>query len=183
MSQMSWTSLLNAGTNSQLNSGLALTSSTSLTDITAGAAGAGQAFTIPANWFQVGQQYRVRANGIISTAGTPNLTIGVYLGGTAGLALCSVTAAAAASASAAPWILTADFRVESVGTSGSIRALGTVVGTHNAGTVVLPATSGTGNLVTVDTSATKMLTVGAQWGVNSASNSIQLMQYLVELLN
>ncbi len=184
MSQMSWVSLLDDGTYAQLNPGTALSNSTSNTDITAGGNNAAQAFTLPANFLQVGMQLRVRANGIVSTSGTPNLTLGVYLGGVAGTALATTTASATASSlSNQAWVLSADMRVEAVGSSGSIRTIGTVSGGFGGGLAYLGSGSSSGNNVTVDTSTSKILTVGAQWGTQSSSNSVQLMQWIIELLN
>jgi hypothetical protein len=113
----------------------------------------------------------------VSTTGTPNLTLGVYYGGVAGTALATTGALATGSGlSNAIWELELRCRVDSVGTSGSIRSTGKVVGIN--GTQMLPATSSSGNLVSsLDTSTAKILTVGALWGTASASNSIQCTQF------
>src|SRR5579884_2340764 len=87
VTNMTWDILLNAYEYSPLNLGTALTNSTTLTDISPGAANAGQAFVVKASNLKVGMQFRVRAAGIVSTTGTPNLTTGLYWGGTAGTAL------------------------------------------------------------------------------------------------
>lgn len=177
-----WVSLINEGGFSQLNTGTALASSTTLTDISPGGNTAGQALTFPANYMQVGFQFRVRANGIVSNTATPTLLIGLYWGGVAGAALATTGAATTASGLAnTMWDLDALMRVDAVGTSGSIRTFGKVFGPF-ASITGMPATSSSGNNVTVDTSTSKILTVGGQWGTNSASNSVQVIQFTVEKL-
>src|SRR5947209_6004340 len=183
MSNNTWTSLLNTNQFSQVNVGTALANSVAATDVSPGANTAGQAFTFPASYLRVGQQYRVTATGIISNTGTPNLTLGIYYGGAAGTALATTGALATLTGlSNALWKLSAELRVDAEGTSGAIRTLGTCVGPFS-GTVFLPATSSSGNSVTVDTSAAKILTVGATFGTASASNSLQVITYTIERLN
>lgn len=180
---MTWEALLNSGGYSQLNLGTALASSVSATDITAGAATAGQAMTFPASYLQVGLEFRVTARGIITNTGTPNLTLGLYWGGVAGVALGTTGVVATVTGlSNSIWKLSADMRVDATGTSGTIRTLGEVVGV-TASPISIPASSSSGNSVTVDTSTAKILTVGATWGTSSASNSIQVVQFRVEQLN
>lgn len=182
MSNLTLEALLNSGQYSQLNLGTAYASSVTLTDISPGGTVAGEAFTFPAGYLQVGQQFRVRAKGIISNTGTPNLTLGVYYGGTAGTALASTGAVATVtSLSNSVWSMEADLRVDATGTSGSIRTLASASGIY-ASPTFFPASS-SGNNVTVDTSVAKILTIGATWGTNSASNSIQVVMFLVERLN
>ena len=181
---LTYVHLVNHGGVSQTTAGTALNTSASATDITAGGNVLGQAFTFPADSLQVGQQFRVRAKGIVSNTSTPNLTLGVYYGGVAGTALCSTGAIATASSlSNSLWSLEADFRVNAVGTSASIYALGSVVGPY-AATAFMPASSSSGNLVSsLDTSTAKILTIGATWGTSSASNNIQLFIFTVERLD
>lgn len=180
MSNYTLATLLNTGGYSQTQLGTALASSTSLTDISPGAATAGQAFTFPANYLQTGQQYTVRAKGIVSNTGTPTLLLGLYYGAAAGVALATTgTATTASSLSNSIWSLEADLRVDGVGTSGAIRTLGSVNGPYS-GSVMLPAAgSSSGNSVTVDTSTAKALTLAAQWSASSASNSIQCVTFQV----
>lgn len=179
----SYLALLNEGGFSQLNTGSALASSTSLTDISAGGNTAGQALTFPANYLQIGQQYLIKANGIVSNTGTPTLLLGLYYGAAAGTALATTGAATTASTlSNTTWELEALLRVDAVGTSGSIRTIGHVFGPYAAYTMI-PASSSSGNNVTVDTSSSKLLSIAAQWGTSSASNTIQLMQFTAIRLN
>jgi hypothetical protein len=176
--------LLNNNGYSQTNVGIAYASSTTLTDVSPGAATAGLAFTFPAAYFEVGQHFVVTAWGIVSNTSTPNLTLGVYLGGTAGTALCTTGAIATASSlSNNIWKLSADIWVVSVGTSGSMYALGSVAGPY-ASTAFMPATSSSGNLVSsLNLSGSLILTVGALWGANSSSNTLQVIRYTIERSN
>ena len=181
MANLSFVQLLNAQTFAQLNVGTAYASSTTLTDISAGGNTAGQAFQFTGTGapisLQVGQAFLVKANGIVSTTGTPNLTLGVYYGGVAGTALASTGAIAAGNnLSNVTWDLEVLCRVDAVGTSGSIRSIGKVVGPYS-GVPLLPASSSSANNVTVNTSTSNILTIGALWGTNSASNSIQCAQF------
>jgi hypothetical protein len=176
--------LVSNGQYTQLNNGTALASSTTLTDISPGGNTFGQAFQFNADQLQVGQRYRLHAHGIVSNTGTPNLTLGVYYGGVAGTALATTGAVATASGlSSTPWHLELKFQVVSVGTSGSIQALGWVIGPY-ASFAMLPATAAGGNVVgSLDTSTAKLVTVGATWGTSSASNTITCDFFGVERMN
>lgn len=180
MTYNGYSALYNGGQYSQLNSGVALASSTTLTDISPGANAAGQAVTFPLDTFQPGQQFRVIAGGIFSTTGTPTLVMGLYLGGVAGVVLGATVAAATAQSSVTnfPWYLNAMLRVATVGATGTIFCAGAVNGPWT--TVVSGTLSSTGN--SVNTGASQTLTLGAQWGTSSASNSIQCTQFAVEQL-
>lgn len=178
-----WETLANSLTTSQTTTGAALASSTSLTDISPGGNTAGQAFTIPAGFMYVGQQWRFSANGIYSTTGTPTLLLGLYYGGVGGTALCATAATTTGSGVAnGVWRLSADARVSAVGTSGTILTIGAVSGVGTS-PVLMPATSSTGGAATINTSTSNLLTVGGQWGTSSASNTIICYQFLCELLS
>lgn len=184
---LSYASLMNEGGYSQLNTGAALTSSTSLTDISPGGSVAGQAYQINADVLQLGFAYLIKANGIISNTATPTLTFGLYYGGIAGTALAttgSITTPSSAWSNTtwdAEWLL----RVDGVGTSGSIRTIGKLtVLTATPVIYGMPTSSSSGNNVTVNTGASSnILTIGAQWGTSSASNSIQVIQFAPLRLN
>lgn len=180
MSNYTVSCMLNAGQYSALNAGAAYASSTTITDVSPGGNTAGQAFTLPASYLQPGQWLRVRARGIVSNTATPNLTLGVYLGGVAGTALCTTGAIATASSlSNNLWTLESDLRIVTVGTSGSMYAIGSVSGPY-AAAAFMPATSSSGNLVSsLNTSSANLVTIGATWGANSSSNSLQVIDFQV----
>ena len=182
MTTTTWTQLINSGQYSQANAGTAYASSTSLTDISPGGSSAGQALLLPSSLLQSEVQLRVTGRGICSTTGSPNLTLGVYLGGVAGTALATSTFATSAAMSNATWKLTADIRCDGTGGSGTLRTLGEIIGL-NPQPVMLPLTSSGGGAVTVNTGINNILTLGAQWGTNSASNTITCEEWLVEQLN
>lgn len=183
MPNTSWESLANSGTYSQINTGSAYSNSTSLTDVSPGGNVAGQAFVLPASYLYTGLQLRVGARGVYSTTGTPNITLGVYYGGVAGTALATATFAASANASNAVWTLGADIRCDATGTSATLRTLGSISGVAGSGPTMLPQTAGGGGAVTIASGASNILTIGAQWGTPSSSNTLQVLEFLVEQLN
>jgi hypothetical protein len=185
MATPTWVTLANANGTSQTTTGTALANSTTITDISSGANSPGQAFQTQPEQLYPGQMLRFTAAGIYSTAGTPTLLLGVYYGGVAGVALAATAATASASGVAnGIWTMSALARVLSTGTAGTIATLGSVLGiaATSANPVLMPATSATGNTVTIDTSIAKLITVGAQWGTASASNTITCYQWAIEYL-
>lgn len=184
MSNATWAAQVNEGQYSQLNTGAAYASSVTLTDVSPGGNTAGQALTFPASYMQAGMQFRINANGIVSTTGAPTLLLGLYWGGVAGTAIASTGAQTAlTSITNTPWVLDALLRVEATGTSGSIRTIASILGPYATTVISTFPSSSSGNNVTIDTSTAKILTIGAQWGTNSASNSLQVMQFSVLRLN
>lgn len=161
-------------------SGTALATSTTLTDISPV-----NEPSQPAYWWQkpgVGS-LRVRAWGEFSTTATPTLLIGVYYGGVAGTLLCSTAAQTSISgASHALWELDAFLVCRSVGATGTVWAQGGVTGITVAtarnqmsqGGATTPATA------TVNTTTANIITIGAQWGTSSASNTITCHLFCVE---
>jgi hypothetical protein len=182
LASTSWEQLINDGMYGQENPGSTLSNSTALTDITGGGNNSGQALLIPSSYFVPGQQFSIRARGIASTTGTPNLTLGLYFGGVAGIPFATSTFAASANMTNQVWALTVDLRIMATGSGGAAQTLGSITGLA-PGIVMLPQTSSSGGQVTINTGLANLLTVGAQWGTGSAANSIQLFQFLVEQLN
>jgi|SRR6185437_1041232 len=186
--------LLNTGQVNATGPGTALSNSTALTDITPGGSSGGQAFTISPASLQQGMVLRTTVNGIYSTSSSgPSLSVGLYYGGVAGTLLGGVSSLFLLGTGAVtnfPWEMKTLTRVESVGTSGSVRTLGSCLflnnfgsGNQNASVTIPNISTSTGGLVTVDTSVSKIMTVGAQWSAASTSNSIQVVMFTVELLN
>lgn len=141
---------------------------------------------LPANFLEIGSILRLRAAGKFSTTGTPTLLLGFYYGAVAGVALGATAATTTGSAAAAwPWILEYQGRIRAIGTSGSIMGQGCLrLGTSLTAmsNVVLPATEAA-RTVAVDTSIEKTVTVGAQWGTASASNTITCDEICAEILS
>lgn len=190
MAFQTWETLINAYQTSGSSSGEVFKKFTSKKDITPGTNVAGQALTIPASFLVPGNILSYRASGIFSTTGTPSLTLGLYWGGVAGTALAETIAVTAPTGSNFSWILEASSRVISTGTSGKILTQGSVQGMEakstlstSASTTMMPEESASGGEATIDTSTAKIITVGATWGTESESNSIQCFQWIVEILN
>lgn len=162
-------------------SGTALATSVTLTDISPT-----PNIVLPANMLEAGSEIEIRAMGEFSTTGTPTLLLGLYFGGVAGIALAASAAIVTASGAAAfPWQL--DYRgvVRSIGSAGSINGQGRLfLGTTLAvgSTNMLPITQAL-RTVAIDTTSAKAITVGAQWGTSSASNTITCNDISVKLVS
>lgn len=169
-----WTAPLNSP---GIGAGTALASSTTLTDISPA-----PQLTLPANWLYVGQRLRAVAYGIFSTTGTPTLLLGAYYGGVAGTAIAATGATTTQTVTTAPFRLELDLLVKSLGSSGTVWANGKAyLGSLTVPTMVwAPATQTMP--VTVNTTVASALTLGAQWGTSSASNTITCEDFYVETL-
>lgn len=161
--------------------GTALASSTTLTDISAA-----PQKTSPAAQLDLGSELEIEAFMTFSTTGTPTLLLGFYYGGVAGTALAASTAVTTGSG-AANWPVIMRYRgvVRTLGTSGTIVGQGELLlGTSLTGFAqrAIPETLAA-RTVTIDTTAAKAITVGAQWGTSSASNTITCNYISVKLVN
>lgn len=140
---------------------------------------------IPANALYVGNIWKVTAWGRVGTTGTPTLLLGVYWGGVAGTAVCTTGAITTTSGvTTVPWRLECYIICRSVGSSGTIIGQGWVHGiSGTVGVSVVPMPASAPATVTVDTTAAKAVTIGAQWGTSNASNAIIQHGMLVEAVN
>jgi hypothetical protein len=164
-------------------SGTAYASSTTLTDVSPG--GTTNPIAVPAYSLQKGMLLRLRASGTFSNTGTPTLLLGFYLGGTAGTALAATSAITTTTgATNWPWALSLDLRVRTTGSSGTVMpGMGYLdLPTSLTAFTHRPIPETALATVTWDTTATKTLTVGAQWGTSSASNTLTCLDLNVELL-
>lgn len=159
--------------------GTALASSTTLTSISPA-----PDYTIPAGSLTVGSSFRVTAHGVFSNTSTPTLLIGVYYGGVAGTALVASSAiTTTTTVTNVPWHLEYVFTVRATGTSGSIFGHGWLdLGTSVSAVSHVPLPQAANAAVSVDTTTSKTLVIGAQWGTSSASNTITCHHLLVENL-
>ena len=138
-------------------------------------------FTIPANSLFPGAALRVRASGRHSTTGTPTLTFGLYYGGTGGVALAATAAITCGSGvTNLTWSAMFEVVVRSIGTSGTVMAIGNVTG---VGSSIAFAPASAPAVATIDTTAAKTLDLCATWSASSASNTITCHSFLVEALN
>jgi hypothetical protein len=143
-----------------------------------------------ANELKVGSKVELEAFGEFSTTGTPTLQIGFIYGATAGAAggvtLAASGAITTASAAAAfPWHAKWVGTVTAVGTSGVIYGagildLGTSLTAFAASAMPITAAA---RSVAIDTTAAKLLGVGAAWGTSSASNSITVDLFTAKIVN
>ncbi len=161
-------------------SGSALASSTTLTDISPT-----PNKTVPANFLLPGMKLRLKAAGFFSNTSTPTLLLGFYVGGVAGTALAATSAITTTTgATAWPFSMAVDLQVRAIGTSGTVMpmngwldlATSLTAFTHRPIPETALAT------VTWDTTAAKAVTVGAQWGTSSASNTITCVDFDLEVV-
>lgn len=162
--------------------GTALANSTTLTDISPS-----PPIVLPANWAGLlGAELEIYAQGFFSTTATPTLIMGIYFGGVAAaLPLAATSAVTTGTATAWPWKITYRGVVRAIGTSGSINGYGeALLGTSLTAWTGRPIPeTAAGRTVTIDTTAAKAITIGAQWGAASASNTITCDDISVKLIN
>src|SRR5262245_34185025 len=166
---MTWEALLN--TPAATAAGTALANSTTLTDISVA-----PQYTLPANFLQAGSCLRFTAYGVFSTTATPTLLLGVYYGGVAGTALATTGAITTGSGvTNVPWRIELETTIRTTGTSGTAMSQGFChFGTSVSAVNLLPMPNTALATVSVDTTAAKVLSIGAQWSAASASNTITL---------
>lgn len=161
--------------------GTAVANSVTLTDATTA-----PQITLSANQLEIGTEIEVEAFGNFSTTGTPTLLLGFYYGGVAGVALAASTAITTGSAAASwPFILSYRGVVRASGSTGSINGQGILyLGTALTAFTPrpIPETLAT-RTVAIDTTSAKTITVGAQWGTASASNTLTVNDISVRLAN
>lgn len=179
MANQGYSSLINNLPSAAYN-GTALVSSNSLTDVSPA-----PNVTIAAGALMTGQVIRVTARVKFSTTGTPTVLFGLYWGGIAGVKVCAIGATTTAStASNFPVQVDGLITVNSVGTSGTITGSGEVsLGTSLTAWTKIPMDASAIAPVTVDTTVSKILTLGAQWGTLNALNTLTVVQWAVEGLN
>jgi hypothetical protein len=141
---------------------------------------------VPALVPELGTTMRIKAHGqYTSTSATPTLTLGVYWGGVAGVALASAaTLAASASGTAWPWLLEYEGEFRALGSSGSIQGIGVLYWPTSLTAWAeqpIPQTAAA-RLVTVNTGAAQPVTIGAVWSSATGSPSLTCNHLSVELL-
>lgn len=165
-------------------SGTAYASSTTLTDVSFGAATAA-AKTLSAGQLNEGTIIRLTAFGTFSNTGTPTLLLGFYYGGVAGTALAASSAITTTTgATNWYWRMEYDGTVRTTGSSGTIMGSGKLyIPTSLTAWTIRPIPETALATVTIDTTLSKILTVGAQWGTSSASNTLTNIHFDVTLVN
>lgn len=177
MPMMTWQALLNSP--QPVAAGTALNTSATLTDISVA-----PPVTLPANFLVAGSALRFTAAGVFSNTATPTLILGVYYGGVAGVALAASSAVTTTTgATNWQWRFEVTTTIRSSGASGTAWSQGIMwLGTSATTFAAAPLPGAAPAAVTVDTTAAKTLTVGAQWGTSSASNTVQCHSFYVESL-
>lgn len=161
--------------------GAALASSVTLTDISAT-----PHLVLPANQLELATEIELTAMGHFSNTGTPTLLLGFYYGAVAGVALAATSAITTTTGAASwPWQLRYRGIVRAVGTSGSIYGQGEIrLGTSLTAFTIRPIPETlAARTVTIDTTTAKSITVGAQWGTSSASNTVTCTDISVQVVN
>lgn len=159
-------------------SGTALASSTTLTDVSPT-----PQIVIPATFLQPGMTIRVKAACTFSNTSTPTLLAGVYFGGVAGTALAA-TSAITTTTGATNWQLVVEYygKVRTIGATGTIMGFGSVdLATSLTAVTHRPIPETALATVTIDTTASKAITLGAQWGTSSASNTLTCVHFDVDI--
>jgi hypothetical protein len=141
--------------------------------------------TIPANMMSDGRLLIIRAFGRYSTTGTPTLTFRVRWGGVSGTVLAASGAMVTGSTvTNAMWSVEVAIQTRINGSSGSLFAIGeaalgedatsTVGSTTNARATDFMGSAGVAvpAAVTVDLTADAALSLTAQWGTASVSNTL-----------
>lgn len=131
-----------------------------------------QQVTIPANTLAVGSVLRFRFQGTFGATGTPTLRLRVYLG----LILYDFGLVTVGAPAVPNWYLEGEAVITAIGASGSQRGHCTEQIDTNK------FTPGQSTGATIDTTASNILKVSAQWSASSASNTITMFSGFVELL-
>jgi len=158
--------------------GAAYASSTTLTDVSPA-----PQLVIPANSLEVGMTIRIVGVAKWSNTSTPTLLAGFYYGGVAGVALAA-TSAITTTTAATNWQLRLEYQgmVRSIGSSGTIVGSGFCdIATSLTAVTHRPIPETAIAAVTIDTTTAKAVTMGAQWGTNSASNTLTCVYFSVDI--
>jgi hypothetical protein len=157
---------------------------TAVTATSATDAAASCDYTFPANIFQVGTKFRIKATGVwTSTSGSQTLTWSVQLGATTiSQALGAIALTASQTNIKFDLEITAECRAVGNSTTTTFLVQGRQIGTGQTNVVCPMPLSGVGAVGTgVDCTATQKLQLMAAF--NNASNSVTIEQYEVTMLN
>jgi len=177
MAAQFWETLLNA--QQTRSAGAAYNTSVTLTDVSPA-----PQLILPANFLQDTSVLKVTATGTFSNTSTPTLLLGVYYGGVAGTKLAASGATTTTTgATNWPWRLEATITVRTIGSAGTAVTAGVLyLATSLTAYSVIPIDAAAQTTATINTTAASALTLGAQWGTNSVSNTLTCNQFLVESL-
>lgn len=131
--------------------------------------------TVPAGGLVIGKSLRIRASGVLSSTGTPNLTIVAKLGSTT-VATTGVVAQTGTPSNVG-WELTVDVTCRTVGASGTVFAQGC----FRYGSVFMPLAATAA--VTIDTTAALIVDLMATWSVADSGNTLTGSNCTLEIVN
>ena len=138
--------------------------------------------TLAANALAEGRTIRIRVWGVLSSLGVlpGNLTLKVKFGSTV---IASTGAVALTTGlSSAIFVIECDITCRSTGGSGSVMAQGKALVTTALADISEPMSNGT-STVTIDTTASNVVGVTAQFSTANAANSISGTNCTIEILN
>lgn len=139
-----------------------------------------QTYSIGANTMSAGDVFYVYASGVYSNTLTPTLEFKLKAGTTALLDSAAITTVVNQTNSG--WEFEAYIFVNAIGASGALEVQGYAELATALSTVQYVDLTNTATK-TVDTTASQALTLTAQWGTSSASNTITCRQFAVQKLN
>ena len=165
------------------NEGLVQTLSSSTADSTAiantaAATNFSQTYNIKASTLSVGKTIRFSARALYSTTGSPTFRLRVLLGTTAILDTGTGQALQSGGTNCGMSIV-GELTCRTGGATGTV--VGGMSVTNGSG--VAGVNASTAAAVTVNTTADKALTLEWTWSAASASNTIKLVQFIVEAMN
>jgi hypothetical protein len=134
-------------------------------------------YSILANDCQPGKVYRVTAQGVYGTTGTPNLTVQLRFGST--VIASTATNATSGTVTNQPWRIETQVTCYTAGGSGTVEGQGFALFSTAATTAQNIGMVNTSTVV-VDTTAAQTLQLNTQWGAANSLNTITLRQFIVE---
>lgn len=133
--------------------------------------------TLPANYLRVGRTIHVRASGFHSSSAGPTIRIRIKLGSTGVL---DTTAINSGNGTNKMWLAEGTITCRTTGASGTVFGQGYYAEFHPSGTTDSMVNTGTN---TIDTTVPQAVSVTAQWGTASPSNTITCTNLTVETQN
>lgn len=136
--------------------------------------------TVPANSFQIGDSFTCALDGLLSCLGSATLHIHVET--LAGVVLADTGIIAMETTTSKAWLLTLYFTIRTVGGVGvaSISSGGLFSYIKNAGTNFEGFVLSNINTTTFNTTIDNTLVITAQWNTNSASNTMQSFNFILQ---
>jgi hypothetical protein len=147
----------------------------------------------PANFwlptYGISKSLYVKAFGVLSTTGTPNLTVGVSANTTqgtynsSGILATTGAVAQASSVTNVPWELDAIITCVTTGGSGTFLADGKFSVAGSTWERLSSSSANPNTTANLSTQAAYYIELFATWGTSSASNSLQVYTYAILGLN